>query len=220
MFKRHDLVFFSRRAIDQIRQSAWGVQPDAPDEYWEELFDKVGTRIPGIVRRQESMRRNALDVGFSSPRRVNGVHYRVSATIPTGDIEQILTPFQVMERAAAGPKAANTAVITAVFRSAQEGGLSVGILGSHALQAVTGLPYVSVPSDFDLIVQGEESAMATYAKTVAELEQDLGFVSDTEARIPFGNGFLDVKLEELLSQSQCVLGKSISDVVLLERNRL
>ena len=116
-----------------------------------------------------------------------------------------------MERACACGKAANAIVISALYKCAGEAGLSAGILESQALQVVTGLNYVSAPSDYDLIVQGEVSAIAAFAKTVAGLGRELGFVADMEARIPFGNGFLDVKLEELLSQSKYVMGKSMSE---------
>ncbi len=214
MLNRHDLVFFNRNAIDTIAANAECLPPDAPRAYWDELFEKAGLQIPGIVRRQEHGRKGWLDVGFSSPRRFNGVRYRVSASIPTDDIEEVMTPFQVMRIALDNAKDTDRRIMTELCSSGCRGGVCVGLLGSRALQSLTGLPYISAPSDYDLIVEGRMEALKAYAGNVKKIERRYGIVTDIEARIHERNLACDVKLKELMSSSNWIMGKTLSDVLL------
>jgi len=214
MLNRHDLVFFNRNAIDTIAANAECLPPDAPRAYWDELFEKAGLQIPGIVRRQEHGRKGWLDVGFSSPRRFNGVRYRVSASIPTDDIEEVMTPFQVMRIALDKAKDTDARIIAELYASGGRNGVCVGLLGSRALQTVTGLRYAFASSDYDLIVEGRMDALKAYAEDVKETERRYGIVTDIEARICQKKSACDIKLEEWMSSSNWMMGKTISEVLL------
>ncbi len=221
IFKRHNLIFFSRRNINTIVDNSRAVLPDAPKEYWSELFELIGTRIPGIVRRQESKRDGYVEVGFSSPRYFDGVRYRVSASVPIADINEVVTPFEVMKTAISGNKIPNKNIISRLYSLACDNEISVGLLGSYALQAVTELDYTNATSDIDLIVQGNSEAFSIYATHIREVEKHFCLKTDTEARIPVAvdcgtSVHYDVKLYELLTESKYIMGKGISDVALLQ----
>lgn len=216
MFERHDFVFFNRSSIDTIIKSARCVLPHAPCEYWDELFEEVGSCIPGIVRRQENTLPDFVDVGFSSPRRVNGIHYRVSASIPIRDIGEIMTPFKVMQIAQRNKKTPNKHALLKLVSIAEPFGMCLGLLGSHALQLVTGLPYVSTPSDIDLVAKGPMGNLRDFAFGMMNCEKEFQITTDTEVRIQtVANGIYDVKLAELITAKTSIVGKGIADVKLL-----
>lgn len=218
MWERHDLVFFNRSSVDSIMRSARCIQVDSPKKYWDELFENIGNRIPGIVRRQEKLNQGYLDVGFTLPRRVNQVHYRVSASIPLRDIEEIITPFKVMEIAVNNNATSNRDVLAALHILACKNDLSVGLFGSNALQVMTGIQYTDNLSDNDLIISGNLKNLNNYYHIVSCIENTYGIVNDIEIRLPVSmkNGCIknyDIKLKELMDPNKLVMGKGIEDIM-------
>lgn len=207
---RHDLLFFDRRSIDYVVHHARVVLPTYNNEHLEELFSLMGNCIPAIVCRQESRSEEWIEVGLSSFRRSDNSRLRVRTRVPLNQIEEVVTPFSVMEKAAQA--AAEGSVPSKLLRLAEQNRLSIGLYGSYAMQTVTGLPYVSDSSDLDILLQGEYPDINSFSKALDGITG--GIRVDAEVRL--SNGY-DVKLTEFLSRSQTVLGKGMHDAVLLSR---
>ncbi|MDL2258937.1 malonate decarboxylase holo-[acyl-carrier-protein] synthase [Eubacteriales bacterium OttesenSCG-928-K08] len=220
MLARHDFIFFNRMALSSIINSANCVLNDAPREYIDELFEHAGTRIPGIVRRQESACGELIDIGLSSPRLVNGTRLRVGATIPKKYVLERVTPFEAMDIALAA--GGDGRALKTLDVCARMNALPIGLVGSRALKAVSGLDYLSPASDYDLLIRGRLKQMEGFARLAAQLGQHLKIALDVEARVLIEKSgeACDVKLVELLSNSQFVLGKTLREVLLLERAQL
>ena len=91
--------------------------------------------------------------------------------------------------------------------------LQIGVLGSAALELITGLPYTDENSDIDLIVKpaGYNRLLQFYRAAQACCNE---IKMDFELDLPNGYG---VKLAEIFMETQTVLGKSLEDVSLLNR---
>lgn len=216
-FKRHDLMFFNCNAIGKIRETAKCTLPNAPHACMEELLCLVGNKIPGIVRRQEEgMPVDLVSLGFSSPHRVDGVRYRVAADIPLLAVERILTPYDILELASR--ISPDDIVLRELYELGHRCGVTVGLMGSRALQLVTGLDYS--PDDYDLILEGNIAHLRIYAEQVRHLERDCKVVVDMEVRVLHCGTEYDVKLKELLSKASWVMGKSLTSVTLLRPQEL
>ena len=211
--KRHDLIYVSRQGKDKIWQDIAaqysGMSAELVDDVLQGKVD-----IPGFVRRSDE-KKDAVAIGFVHHKRIDGNRIRIGAFTTVEDIITVMTPYEVMQRKAfAG--AARTPCLEAVsrlFALAEIFDLQVGILGSAALELVTGLPYTDEHSDIDLLVK-----TAPYNRLLQfyrAAQTSFGTINmDFELDLPNGYG---VKLAEVFMETQTVLGKSLDDVNLLSR---
>ncbi|MCL2563006.1 MAG: malonate decarboxylase holo-[acyl-carrier-protein] synthase [Oscillospiraceae bacterium] len=203
VFARHDLLLLDAAAREYARKSAIPLHLTLPDA----LIDAViFSDVPAIVRRQEDAAPGFAQVGFSSHLRREGIRVRISATVPADGVRGRITPFDAMAMWNQGgaPKM--------LMRLADERGIDVGLYGSAALEAVTGLPYLTSDSDIDVLVrpQGDTDLRAFYEAAIT-LGKAHNVRFDMEALCTDGAG---VKLAELFSGQKTVLCKALHTVEL------
>lgn len=174
--------------------------------------------LPGIVCRPTlADAKNRIQLGISMPFREGGSRVRAAILVDRCRIVRFSDPFMVAARADALAGAIGETV-RGLIRLGAARGVSVGLLGSAALEAVTGLPYTTASSDIDLLVAGAEvEALAEFAAAAAKIAAAADIAVDIEVALTNGCG---VKLAEVLSSSKTLLAKSLDDVRMLSRDEV
>ena len=92
-------------------------------------------------------------------------------------------------------------------------GITIGVIGSAGLEIATGLPYTDEASDLDMLLKpAPHRLLAEFYREAKEMYPRL--VLDFEVELPNGYG---TKLAELFMDGRSVLGKSVCDVRLLQK---
>jgi phosphoribosyl-dephospho-CoA transferase len=223
--KRHDHVYISKEGLDLLLQTAGmyltdeDMRPIAEDFLRRAILGDV--RIPGIVRRDESLPEGMIAVGFVSPQRHEGRHMRIAGLTRPVLIIKTERPGEVIKRVSDKPQTVYMQAIAEVKKYAADSSISIGVLGSAALEIVTGLPYTNEQSDIDLLLCGctEREIYRAY-REIMERIRLLGLSMDVvDMEVELANGY-GIKAKELFMDTRTVLGKSLTDVRLLERNLL
>lgn len=211
--KRHNLVFVSEQGKEKIWRELAAKYTGLPGQLVEEVL-KGEVDIPGFVRRSEK-KSEAVALGFVHYKRIDGNRIRIGAFTADEDIVTIMTPYEVMQRKAFATEARTPCLeaVAKLFALAEIFDLQVGILGSAALELVTGLPYTDTYSDIDLLVKpAPYNRLLQFYRAAQASFGDINM--DFELDLPNGYG---VKLAEIFMETQTVLGKSLDDVNLLSR---
>lgn len=211
--RRHNLVFLNKEGKERIWQEISGSYAGLAQKLVAEVL--LGEAdVPGFVRRDDYLEAT-LPVGFVHYQRLEGNRLRIPAFAAASEVVTIMTPYEVMERKAYSYEAKNDCLRTVLklYAVAEIFDLQVGVLGSAALELVTGLPYTDKNSDIDLLLKPAKynRLLQFYRAAQAGFGE---FNMDFELELPNGYG---VKLAEIFMETQTVLGKSISDVALLNR---
>lgn len=211
--KRHNLVFVSRKGKDRIWQE---LAPKYQGEALELVRDVLqgDHNVPGFVRRSEE-RPEEVAIGFVHHRRMQGNRIRIGAFTEMQDVETIMTPYAVMQRKAFTVEEPTHCMetILALYKMADQFDLQIGVLGSAALELVTGLPYTDEASDVDILLKpAPYEKLLDFYRTAKENFADIPL--DFELDLPNGYG---VKLAEVFMDTKTVLGKSLDNVDLLYR---
>lgn len=181
-----------------------------------ELF--LAERIPGIVCAPKApLPEGWMWIGVSFPLREDGVRVRSAVALPRAAVGGIHTPWDVIGRIASGtfPAAEELLSLAALGRAH---GVAVGLFGSAALQALTGLPYLEARSDVDAVVVARSSAgLRSFHSALAGFATQYNRKYDVEVAAPGGLG---IKLTELVSDVTAVVGRGINGVRLVDRHRV
>ncbi len=221
--KRHTLLDISDRGREAMLVELAGSGPASArlrEKYAQVLLPaQAGTRVPGIVRREEgALRPGSLPVGFSAPVAVPAGRMRVTAFTRLADIVRATSPYELLALPSSQPRNSCTSALAAAKRLAEAAGLCLGVWGSVAAELYTGLPCTHDDSDLDLLVKvAPRDVLAEFLKMIVAIESDFGLRIDVELDLSSGYG---VQLKELFGQGRTVLGKGLSDVVLLPREQL
>ena len=211
--KRHNLVFVSKQGKEKILKNIINQYTGETSAFVEDVL-RGETDIPGFLRRSEE-KCTGLPLGFVHHKRIEGNRIRIGAFADADDIITIMTPYEVMQRKAFAYDAKSACIeeVSRLFSLAEIFDLHVGILGSAALEMVTGLPYTDENSDIDLLIKPApyNRLLQFYRAAIASCEN---INMDFELDLPNGYG---VKLAEIFMETQTVLGKSLDDVNLLSR---
>lgn len=214
--KRHNLVFVSQRGKDKIwDEISQNYQGKALELVRDVL--KGDYNIPGFVRRDDA-RPNAVAIGFVHQRRLQGNRIRIAAFTEMKDIDGIMTPYEVMQRKAFTVEEPTHCIQTILdlYRLADQFDLHIGVLGSAALELITGLPYTDEASDVDILLKpAPYEKLLDFYRTAKENFEDIPL--DFELDLPNGYG---VKLAEVFMGTKTVLGKSLDNVEILQRKDL
>ncbi|AZB57970.1 malonate decarboxylase holo-[acyl-carrier-protein] synthase (plasmid) [Cereibacter sphaeroides] len=218
---RHTLAYVSESARwDLLPAVIEGLPAPLRDRSVEERVREVlmEERIPGIVcRPTRPIPEGGGQIGFAFPFRIGALRVRSSVAVHRSQIEAFVTPWEVMASAAA-LKGSGHPAVEALRRLAEETGAEIGLLGSVALQTMTGLDYIRPDSDLDIIVRADGlDRLTALGEAMAALARRTGIRIDTEVEL---DARLGVKLEELLSETDSVLGKTIASVELISRRDL
>lgn len=216
--KRHYLVGVSKQGRERSFAHYCKHYGSAlPEEQAEQLicgyFDSV--QLPGIVRREE---RNPVagmvPIGFVSPYLQNGRRMRLPAFVYPDDIVEISSPYDLVERAF-NSRTSSLKLLGGLRHIARQSGITLGVWGSASLEIYTSLQYTHPQSDLDLLVAMSDVQNLKKFFTVA-----MGFSRQYDCRIDMeidlAGGF-GVQAAEFLSDTDCVLGKGIDEVVFLSK---
>lgn len=218
---RHDLVRLGQVAMVRICAGLEQSNVLHKGEMIRFLSDSRYS-IPAIVRRQAPCDKREIGVGFSLPIKKEGSRLRYASSVDLHDIEAVITPYQLFAEVLQRPEAGFAPLKTLyqqIARCKDHTG-QVGVYGAWAMAGYTGLPYVDVDSDIDILLrdfslsQLEDIAgyIACIERNTAH-EQKIGF--DVEVILASGLG---VKLKELLSRQKTVLAKGINRLDLVLRS--
>ena len=199
--KRHNLVFISKQGKDKI----WSdISPryDGESKHLAEEVLQGNVGIPGFIRRNDAENTEGIAIGFVHHKRIDGNRIRIGACTAADDVVTIMTPYEVLTRRAFAFTTRNRCmqIVRQLYELAYVFDLQIGVLGSAALELITGLPY----TDENRLLQFYRAAQACCNEIKMDFELDL----------PNGYG---VKLAEIFMETQTVLGKSLEDVSLLNR---
>ena len=211
--KRHDMVFVSKQGKDKIWQAVAGKYTGLHAKLVNEVLQGE-VDIPGFVRRSDE-KTEAVALGFVPHQRINGNRLRIGAFTSVSDIVAVMTPYEVMQRKAFALEARTPCIdaVKKIFALAEVFDLQIGVLGSAALEFVTGLPYTDENSDVDILVRPAPYNRLLQFYRATQASND-AINMDFELDLPNGYG---VKLAEVFMETQTVLGKSLDDVNLLSR---
>jgi len=218
---RHLLADFTPSARARLPERAVaGLLPPFRAPELEDRVVEVLRRcdLPGIVCRPTlSLAPTQVQLGISFPFREDGVRVRAAIAAEADDIAAFTDPYQVAARAGGLGGAIGDAERALIARGAACG-IAVGLIGSAALEAVTGLPYACAVSDIDLLVKGGDVARyGRFAADATEIGRAFGFAVDTEVELADGSG---IKLMELLSASRSLLAKDLAEVRMVGRDEV
>ena len=204
--KRHNLVFISKQGKDKI-WSDISTHYDGESKHLAEEVLQGNVDIPGFVRRNDAENTEGIAIGFVHHKRIDGNRIRIGAFTADDDVVTIMTPYEVLTRRAFAFTTRNRCmqIVRQLYELADVFDLQIGVLGSAALELITGLPYTDENSDIDLIVKP-----AGYNRLLQFYRAAQACCND----LPNGYG---VKLAEMFMETQTVLGKSLEDVSLLNR---
>lgn len=170
--------------------------------------------VPGIVcRPTRACGEGQGQLGFSFPLRRNEERVRSSLIVEPDQIASFISPYEVMERALRRFPPPHAA-LRLVAGIATRFDIRLGLIGSAALAAVTGLPYVRPQSDLDLLVDADHGGdVQAFHRTVQGVGQAIGVKIDTEIEFFGSRG---VKLAEFCSGRETILAKTITGVELID----
>ncbi len=218
-WKRHTLVDISDAGRESILAELSGNSPDKAmlrGKFGRVLLPELaGTRVPGVVRREDSAPRlGCVPVGFSEPVSIGKERLRIAAFARMQDVVKVTNPYEIMSL----PVPRRTAVTEALIAAkacADSLALVLGVWGSVAMEFYTGLPCTNKDSDLDLMIAvASEERLSRFMIEIEAIAEQFGLRIDVELDLPNGYG---VQLKELLGQGRTVLGKSITEVALFPR---
>jgi len=208
MFCRHNRVWLS----SSVWQRACGAASPA---HLSALQRWAENDWPLVVRRSESvLPADSLGLGLALPPDAQtGVKTRIPLTVALNEIARHEPPLAFSAVASAVPSAWQAAYIELVheFDVAQ---LELRVYGSLALQAITGLPYLTATSDVDVLFS---------PRTHAQLQQGLQILQtysqylplDGEIVFPSGRAVAWKEWANAANSSHKVMAKSMTHLNLM-----
>jgi phosphoribosyl-dephospho-CoA transferase len=212
---RHDFVIISQAGRQRICSEVLKNYSVAEQHIVRDVFlDKYGTRgIPGIVRRAE-ITEDVIPLGFVPQERSDGRRLRIGAFAYFAEVVDVITPYELLQMSINKQNRCLQAV-SEIAKLASSATKEVGVLGSAGLEIFTGISYTNEESDIDLVLKD-----CTYEEITKIFKQlkDIGtyYNIPIDLEIALTNGY-GIKAEELFMDTRTLLGKSLHDVNLLER---
>jgi len=187
----------------------------------------ITAAIPGVVRREESEpRKGQIPVGFASWLSSESGRLRIASFALPEEIIAAVTPEEVAAKAAVLDAAAmgrSPAIMAFAHLSGAWNDLpmKLGLWGSAALEIETGYAYTHQWSDLDVLLLPtgpvERGALQHCLNMVLAAEKKFNLRIDAEL---IAHGRYGMSLKEILSGSSTVLGKGLTDVVIIQKTDL
>lgn len=206
--QRHTLLFLTCGGI----QYAWAYQYAAyPSRKALEPHRDLLNIIPVIARRTCDAR-GFVPIGVSFPVRKDGVRWKMGSCVSGNEVAKVITSEEAALRCA-DADLVSSAMLKELLPMAKQAGIGLGVFGSTAMAAVTGLPYLHDASDLDLVLTPEPGArLGALGEALSLFE--IKYRIHVDAEVALGEGYYG-KLKELLSGSQTILAKGGEKPVLL-----
>jgi phosphoribosyl-dephospho-CoA transferase len=167
MYSRHDLVWLTAQGW---KEAAASVRPG--DRHSLALWERQGW--PAVVRRRDvGQPADVVSLGIAlPPAGADAPKQRIGLRAPALQVRRRAHPLPLLDAMAAapGPWRADLAALAAA-------GVMLRAYGSLALQAITGLPYLTPASDIDVLLAPRsrselDAGIATLARHAAGLPLD------------------------------------------------
>ena len=213
--KRHTFVFLTSCGKERLLRELAPLFEGAALERMNSVFSEKAD-IPGIVRRGEKQQEGQLALGFVPCRRLpDGNRMRIAAYVSNKEVRRVCSVYEAAEQEIPVRTRCMEAVCYA-RRLAAELDVRMGVLGSAGLEIITGLPYTDDDSDLDILLKADSPKKL---ENFSEMMQSAftGLDMDFEVELPNGYG---IKLAELFMNTRTLIGKSLIDVALFERDEI
>ena len=213
---RHDFVIVSPTGRGRICTEVLKNYSATEQHMVRDVFSgKYGINgIPGIVRRAEIAKEDLIPVGFVPPERLAGRRLRIGAFAHFAEVLDVITPYKLLQMAINKRNSCMEAV-SEVAKLAISASKAVGVLGSAGLEIFTGITYTNEESDIDLVLKDcTYEEITKIFKQIKAIGTYYNIPIDLEIALTNGYG---IKAEELFMDTRTLLGKSLNDVTLLER---
>ncbi|MTI16853.1 malonate decarboxylase holo-[acyl-carrier-protein] synthase [Rhodobacteraceae bacterium RKSG542] len=217
---RHTLAHFSPDQMERMLASILFAM--TPKDLDREQLDGAlkalrSYRVPGIVCRPlTELPEGQGQVGFSLPLKRGAQRLRASVTVSEGDVVSFSTPYEVMERALEIGDMPVSPLLRTLKAWADDLDIELGLIGSWALRAQSGLAYTTSDSDIDLVLKSSsQENMREFHGLKSTLSNKSKINIDCEVLLKGNSG---IKLDELVSDSSFILCKSITGVALISKN--
>lgn len=211
---RHDMVFLNEEALCHARAAAQSLNKGLAGAEAERY---ITPGIPAIIARQRGKAGGAggrlWDAGFSLPQQLEGTRLRFRTVVPQGGITRVVTPFGAAGQNLQYLNNRQRLVLKDLRALGAACAFKVGVYGSLALHILTGLPYHTAASDYDIyICKAEPQADPEgFYRGVLALEKRHNAKIDVEIACLEDSG---AKLAELYSGQATVLCKGLYGVTL------
>lgn len=207
-----------RHQLLQITSAGWQTLRDPHDRQgrpWADLYEywQRQGRPPAILCRQPAdTPLNWLLVAWSFAERRQGLRVGGSAFVRRDQVLPCGDPYRLSQRNKELPSPWGP-LLADLVEAGRERQVEIGLFGSCALQAATGLPYLHQASDLDLLLRASDRVCLSQ---VWERCRDLCLNAAVmlDAEVDFGS-FGQIKAEELFSGSKTFLLKSVAGVRLV-----
>lgn len=218
-YRRHDMLNISFEGRGRIFYELAGQNIDIPINILSDmmLVKHNKSYIPAIVRRGGYTSHSSLNVGFIYYKRYRGNRVRIAGIAKDHEILDLISPY-VLPYCEYKARNKSLMALKAVAEMPETKNGQIGIVGSAAMEIITGCCYTNEESDLDIIIKNRSfnEISVTYTNLM-QIGQEYDVSIDIEIQLENGYG---IKAQELFIGSHTLLGKSLFDVQLLERTNV
>lgn len=212
--KRHELLIINqygrKNILEQLQKNL-----TAQELQLAEFILASNSSIPAIVRREENYQGTAIPCGFVHPYLIDGRRWRLATFARLTDIEQVITPYDIL-RLPITNRNQPLELLGQIKQTVMDMSISVGVIGSLAMELYTRLEYTNAGSDIDLVIKNAElDEIRLFLESIVALTDTGTTKIDLEVELTNGYG---IKANELFMNTRTILAKGKQDVVLLARS--
>lgn len=166
MHSRHELVWLSADGWQAAYEAALPGDAQTIDQWRRADWPLVATR------RDAATPAHTVCLGLALPPAADGNKRRIALRAALSEVARRTPPLALQKAAAAAPDAWKPGLAALAAASS---GLTLRVYGSLALQALTGLAYLTPRSDIDLLL---------YPATTVQLRSGLALLEANAAKLP------------------------------------
>lgn len=216
--RRHDFVYLKEAAKGLLRESGRCNLADAAavKKARDFLSAAAGSDVPGVARREEDLPAGMIALGFAPAWLYEERRVRIAAFARPEHVARVESPYEVINRGFKD-SSAHLRTVAQIREYAAGEKISIGVIGSAALEIITGAPYINPQSDIDLLLRGGIGQIRGLCGYIREKSLRTGISIDIEVELPDGYG---VKAAELFAGARTVLGKSLTGVSILDKEKV
>lgn len=212
--KRHELLIINqsgrKNILDQLQNKL-----TAQELQLAAFILAPDSSIPAIVRREDDYQGAAIPCGFVYPQLIEGRRWRLAAFAQVKDVEQVITPYDILQLPI-NSRTRPLELLGQIKKIVTDMGISVGVIGSLAMELYTGLAYTNTNSDIDLVIKDTKlNQIQAFMDQISSLPTTAATKIDLEIELTNGYG---IKANELFMNTRTILAKGKQDVVLLARS--
>lgn len=213
--KRHTLVYLNAKSTAGFWENCSSCFPSVSSV---ESARKDFPNLPFIVCRERETDKY-IPLGMSFPVIQDNMRTRAGGYILTDDLVTLktVTPIEAIA-ALLKKKSSRSNLALELLKAARVCGVELGLYGSSALSAVTGLPYMHIGSDLDMVIYPQKNVNLNKFEMLSSLlQKQYGIHADFE--IETGDGYY-AKFQELQRGNNTILLKGGKKPLLEDRKKI